>query len=92
MPESVKVRIAVVLDDEGKYLAYGTNGDNTDQDRQDQYSIERMYEEFENYSNSRNTHIKFLEINLPVPHTDAVNIEAMPDNSPRPGIRLSEPE
>lgn len=93
MPESTRVRIAVIIDDEGHYAAYGTSQYvHSSQEAQDEHNLECLNEEFSGFSDQRNTHIKFLEIDLPVPSFEPVNVEAQQDYKPPPSIQLREPD
>lgn len=93
MSQTTRVRIAVIIDDEGHYVAYGTSQyRRAGQPAQDEHNLECLEEEFGGFSNQRNTHIKFLEIDLPVPSFEPVNIEAKQDYQVAPAIQLSEPD
>jgi len=82
-PQQVRVRIAVIIDVEGNYSAFGgTRYDDTD-------AIQIARDELDNHSTEHNRHIKFLEITLEGPSTLPVNLEAQIKNEIPPAIKVT---
>ena len=85
-----RIRIAVVIDRDGLYSAFGHSEGRTWAPRdRDEDLAERAIKHYEDKVGSDVIrHLQFLEITLPTPNTAPVNLEAQPGADPLPAVTL----
>ena len=85
-PRTVRVKIAVCIDSEGRYAAYGIS-------RDDQYgNAENAQEDLDNISHDHLRHFRFLEVDLPVPDDNPVTVDTIEPKAPTPTLTIIDPE
>jgi len=86
-PKTVRVRVAVVIDSDGAYVATGSSGFSLNETHA---LVEHALDAYEQeVGNNRLQHVKFLEIALPLPDTRPINLEARPPDDERPATILT---
>lgn len=85
-----RVRIAVVIDVDGRYSAFGDSELRHASPReQDDHLVREAVQHYENVVGSHDLrHVQFLEITLPTPSTRPVNLEAREGAEPLPAVAL----
>ena len=87
--QTVRVRVAVLIDSEGAYSAFG--GSRFEPTGAPQDLLEILEDEHENVrSHNVLSHVKFLEIDLPVPDARAMNLEAQSEQQEHPSMVVSD--
>ena len=87
--ETVKVRVAVLIDADGEYSALGSSRFAPGASRE---LLELLEDEHQNVSGNgyHLRHVKFLEIELPLPDARPVNLEAQPPSERHPATGVSD--
>jgi len=84
------VRIAVVIDRDGRYSAFGDSEGVTwaPRDRDDELAAGAVRHYEKSVGSAVIRHLQFVEIALPTPSTAPVNLEAQPGADPLPAVVL----
>lgn len=89
--KTVRVRVAVLIDSDGEYSAVGSSRFEPGTDRE---MLDQLLDEHENVGNGLRggalEHVKFLEIDLPLPSSRPVNLEAQPESRRHPPTAVSD--
>ena len=88
-PKTVKVRVAVLIDADGEYSALGSSRFDAGVSQE---LLEMLEDEHQNVSGHGYylRHVKFLEIELPLPDTRPTNLEAQPEDRRHPATGVTD--